>query len=73
MQDKLSTVVRAEGEAQSAKLLSETIKERPEFLQLRKIEAARDIAHMLAKSQNRIYLSSDSLLLNLATNTEKKK
>ncbi len=68
IQDKLSTVVRAEGEAQSAKLLSETIRERPEFLQLRKIEAARDIAHMLAKSSNRIYLSSDSLLLNLATN-----
>jgi prohibitin 2 len=65
IQDKLSTVVRAEGEAQSAKLLSETIRERPEFLQLRKIEAARDIAHVLAKSQNRIYLSSDSLLLNL--------
>ncbi len=68
IQDKLSTVVRAEGEAQSAKLLSETIRERPEFLQLRKIEAARDIAHVLAKSQNRIYLSSDSLLLNLTIN-----
>lgn len=73
IQDKLSTVVRAEGEAQAAKLLSETIKQRPEFLQLRKIEAARDIAHMLAKSQNRVYLSAESLLLNLNAQTDTRK
>jgi prohibitin 2 len=63
IQDKLSTVVRAEGEAKSAKLLGETIKERPEFLQLRKIEAAREIATIISKSQNRVYLNADSLLL----------
>ena len=70
IQDKLSTVVRAEGEAQSAKLLSDTIKERPEFLALRKIEAAREIAGVMAKSQNRVYLNSDSLLLSLTTNLD---
>lgn len=65
IQDKLSTIVRAEGEAKSAKLLTDTIKERPEFLQLRKIEAAREIAHTIARSHNKVYLSADSLLLGL--------
>lgn len=78
VQDKLSIVVRAEGEAAAAKLLSDTIRERPEFLELRKIEAARDIAHVIAKSHNKVYLSSDQLLLGLAgnvanTNTTSKK
>ena len=70
IQDKLSTVVRAEGEAQSAKMLSETIRERPEFLQLRKIEAAREIAQIMSKSQNRVYLNSDSLMLSLSTDPD---
>lgn len=41
IQDRLAIIVKAEGEAASAKLLSDTIKERPEFLELRRIEAAR--------------------------------
>lgn len=35
------------------------------FLQLRKLEAARDIAHILANSGNRIMLDAESLLLNV--------
>ncbi|GAM17673.1 hypothetical protein SAMD00019534_008480 [Acytostelium subglobosum LB1] len=65
LQDKRSIIVKAEGEAQSAKLISESIKQNPAFLQLRKIEAAREIAAIMAKSPNRIFISSDSLLLNL--------
>ena len=38
----------------------------PAFLTLRKIEAAREIASTVAASANRIFLNSDSLLLNLA-------
>ena len=34
-------------------------------MQLRKLEAARDIATTLSKSTNKLYLSSDSLLLNV--------
>jgi len=66
-QDKRSIIVKAEGEAQSAKMISEAIRENPAFLQLRRLEAARDIASVISKSQNKVYLTSDSLLLNVAS------
>ena len=34
------------------------------FLELRRLEAAREIANMLANSNNRVMLDSQSLLLN---------
>jgi prohibitin 2 len=37
-QDKRSIIVKAEGEATSAKMISEAIKNNPNFLNLRKIE-----------------------------------
>lgn len=64
-QDKKSAIIRAEGEATSAKLLGEAIQNNPSFLTLRKIEAAREIAATVAGSGNRVLLSADSLLLNL--------
>jgi len=48
----------------------------PAYIDLRRIEAAREIAKLLGQSRNRVYLDSDSLLLNLTTgldqNLEKK-
>lgn len=41
-------------------------RQNPAFLTLRKIEAAREIASTVAASANRIFLNSDSLLLNLS-------
>ena len=37
-QDKQSAIIRAQGEAQSAKLIGEAIRGNPAFLMLRKIE-----------------------------------
>jgi len=37
---------------------------------LKRIEAARDIARMLGQSRNKVYLDSDSLLLNLTRNVD---
>lgn len=54
-----------QGEAKSAQLIGEAIANNPAFTSLRRIEAARDIAHILANSANKIYLNSDDLLLNL--------
>lgn len=67
-------------QAQSAKLIGEAVQQNPAFITLRKIEAAREIAHTISTSANKVYLPSDSLLLNLgqlgeeikATNTAKK-
>lgn len=64
-QDKKSAIIRAQGEATSAQLLGEAIAKNPAFVTLRKIEAARDIAQVVSNAANKVYLNSDSLLLNL--------
>lgn len=66
LQEKNATIVRAQGEAKSAQLIGEAMKKSKGFLQLRKLEAARDIAAILSNSQNRIMLDAQSLLLNVA-------
>eukprot|EP01091_Cochliopodium_minus_P015984 TRINITY_DN5840_c0_g1_i1.p1 TRINITY_DN5840_c0_g1~~TRINITY_DN5840_c0_g1_i1.p1 ORF type:complete len:325 (+),score=98.73 TRINITY_DN5840_c0_g1_i1:164-1138(+) len=72
IQDKMQIIIKAEGESQSAKIISDVIKDQPDFLELRRIEAARHISEVLSKSNNLIYLNSDNLLFNLigtSTNT----
>jgi prohibitin 2 len=65
MQDKKSTIIKAKGEAMAAELLGEAMAQSPAFLEIRRLEAARDIATTIGKSRNRVFLESDSLLLNL--------
>jgi prohibitin 2 len=52
------------------------LKKSTAFIDIKRIEAAREIAQRLGKSHNRVYLDADSLLLNLTTgfdeNLEKK-
>jgi prohibitin 2 len=64
-QDKRGIIIRAEGDAQSAKMISEAIQSNPYYLELKTIEAARDIARSLANSQNKVYLNSEMLMFNL--------
>ena len=64
-QSKKSKIIAAEGEARAAELIGESMKKNPVFAELRRIDAARDIAHVLANSSNRVYLNSDALLVNL--------
>jgi len=66
LQEKRSIVVKAEGEARSAELIGSSIKENPGFLQLRRIDAAREISATISNSANKVYLTADSLLLNLS-------
>lgn len=54
-----------QGEATSAKLIGQAIANNPAFITLRKIEAAREIAHTISNSANKVFLHSDDLLLNL--------
>lgn len=56
--------MRAQGEAQSAELVGEALRKNQGFLELRRLEAAREIATTLATSGNRVMLDSDGLLLN---------
>ncbi|KAM0790044.1 Prohibitin-2, subunit of the prohibitin complex (Phb1p-Phb2p) [Microbotryomycetes sp. NB124-2] len=73
LQEKQSIIVKAQGEARSAELIGEAVKQNKGFLQLRKMEAARDIAQMVSNSNNKLMLDSDALLLNVGETDEKKK
>lgn len=59
-----SIIIKAEGEAQSAELIGESLRKNKGFLELRRLEAAREIAIILSQSQNKVMLDSESLLLN---------
>ncbi|KAH6579110.1 hypothetical protein BASA60_003392 [Batrachochytrium salamandrivorans] len=64
-QEKQSIIVKAEGEAKSAELIGDAIKNSPGFLELRKLDTAREIATTIANSNNRVFIDSDGLLLNV--------
>jgi len=56
LQDKRSTIIKAHGEAKAARLLGDAMQQSPAFLDLRRVEAARDIAATLSRSRNKIFL-----------------
>lgn len=66
-QNKKAAVISAEGDAQAASLLSKAFGDAGEALvELRKIEAAEDIAYQLSKSRNVLYLpTGQQTLLSL--------
>jgi prohibitin 2 len=65
LQDKRSIIIKAQGEATSAELIGRAIANNPGFVELRKIDAARVVASTVSKSANRVFLDSNSLMLNL--------
>ena len=65
MQEKKTIFTKARGEAESAELIGNAVKNNPGFMKLRRIDAAREIADIVAASGNKVYLNADSLLLNL--------
>jgi len=71
-QEKKTIITRARGEAESAELIGLAVKKNPGFMKLRRIDAARDIADIVAKSGNKVYLNADSLLLNLLGDADEK-
>lgn len=64
-EEKKKTIIHAEGEKASAAMIGDAISQNPGFIELRRIQVAKEVATSLAKSQNRLVLSTDSLLLNL--------
>jgi len=68
-QEKQQKIVQAEGEAEAASMLGGAISRNPGYLKLRKLKASIQISNVIAQSQNRVYLNSSSLLLNVADKT----
>ena len=73
-QEKQATVVRAQGEARSAELIGDAIKKSRSYVDLRRIENARNIAQILqeAGGKNKLYLDADGLGLNVNDQSERK-
>jgi prohibitin 2 len=72
IEEKKTIITKARGEAESAELIGTAVKNNPGFMKLRRIDAARDIADIVARSGNKVYLNADSLLLNLLGDTDEK-
>ncbi|KAL9047013.1 MAG: hypothetical protein Q9214_000299 [Letrouitia sp. 1 TL-2023] len=74
-QEKQATVVRAQGEARSAELIGDAIKKSRSYVDLRRIENARNIASILQETggKNKLYLDANGLGLNVNDTTEEKK
>lgn len=68
-QEKQAAIIRAEAEAHAAKLLSDAMSRAGTgVVELRRIEAAREIAHTLSASKNVSYIpSGQQNLLNLGS------
>jgi len=64
-EEKKRTIIHAEGERTSAEMLGKAIRDNPGFIDLRRIEVAKEISSLLSKSSNRMVLSTESLLINL--------
>ena len=63
-QERNAAVIRAEGESESAKLISEATKVAGSgLIELRRIEAARDIAELMSRSGNVVYLPNGGNML----------
>merc|ERR1719382_966042 len=67
-QERQATVIQSEGEAEAAKMISQALKEHGSgLIEVRRIDAAKDIAESLSKSPNVMYLpDSQQMLLNVA-------
>jgi len=64
LQDKRSTIIRAQGEAKSAELIGLAVQKNPGYIELRQLDAAKNISNTVSQSSNRVFLDSHSLLLN---------
>merc|ERR1719159_2310276 len=63
-QERQATVIRSEGEAEAAKLISEALKKFGSgLIEVRRIDAAKDIAQSLAQSPNVMYLPPNQQML----------
>ena len=59
------TIIKEQGEAIAAANLCVHMSKNPAYLDLKRIEAARNIAHTLSQGRTRVFVESDTLLLNL--------
>jgi len=64
-QNKRGKIIKAQGEAKAAEDIGTAVAQNPAYIELRRLEAAVQIAGIMADSSSKLYLESDSLLLNI--------
>lgn len=64
--------MRAQGEARSAELIGDAIKKSRSYVDLREFENARNVAAILEKSNNKVYLDAAGLGLNIVQTSQDK-
>ena len=63
-QERQAAIIRAEGESAAAKLISDaTQKAGPGLVELRRIEAAKEITSSLARQRNVVYMPQSAIML----------
>ena len=68
-QEKLAAIIRSEGESEAAKILTSALTVGPALLELRRLEAAKEIATTLAKSPNVVFVPNHgNMILNVPKN-----
>lgn len=70
-QEKQAMVVRAQGEARSAELIGDAIKKSRSYVDLREFDNAKSIASILQQSNNKVYLDTEGLGLNISRESRK--
>lgn len=71
-QEKKGVIILAEGEAAAADLISKSMRDNPGYLTLKKLETAKEVSNILAETRNKVYLNSDSLVVNSIADSVKK-
>jgi len=64
-QDSKSAIIKAQGEAKSIEMIGNAIAASPGYIELRQLDAVRQIAHSISTSNSKVYLDSNSLLINI--------
>lgn len=59
LQDKNSAIIKAQGEAKSAELLGAALGKSQAYIQLQRIQAAREIAVSIANRKGKAYLDAE--------------
>ncbi len=63
-------IIKAEGEARAAELIGPVLGKSQAYIQLKRIEAAREVASHLANSRVKAYLDAETLMLNLTNSLD---
>ena len=64
-QDSKSTIIKAQGEAKSIEMIGKAVSANPGYIELRQLDAAKEISRVVGGSNAKVFLDSNSLLLNI--------